>query len=164
MGSGKTTVGRLVAERLSWPFVDLDEVVEAEAGRSIREVFATGGESEFRRLERGALLRLLEGDCMVIATGGGTLAQPEFGERVRPRAVTVWLDVPLAVIEGRLGNGERADRPLYGGSTEVSELYESRRKAYQMAQVRVEIGADESADAVAKRVVEKLTDLQCDTS
>ena len=164
MGSGKTTVGRLVADKLSWTFIDLDEAVESAIGTSIGEIFASGGESEFRQVERQTLLEVLEGERVVVATGGGTLAQPAVVENVQPQTVIVWLDVPLAVIERRLGEGERQVRPLYRDFAAVSELYERRRPSYQAAGVRVEIEADESPEAVADRVVDTLAEFECATS
>src|SRR5580704_7456609 len=73
MGSGKTTVGPLVAERLGWRFVDVDDVIAAEAGCSIPEIFRDEGETEFRRLERETIVRLASGDALVLALGGGAI-------------------------------------------------------------------------------------------
>lgn len=164
MGSGKSTVGRIVADRLSWTFIDLDEAIEAATGTSVREIFTSDGETEFRRLERQALLSVLEGERIVVATGGGTLAQPAVVESAQSEVVIVWLDVPLDVIEGRLKDGEREVRPLYRDSATVKDLYESRRPSYQVADIRVEIGADDTPETVADRIVHTLAELRCDIS
>ncbi len=73
MGSGKTTVGPLVAERIGWTFVDVDDVIEAEAGTTIPEIFRSGGETEFRRQERQTIARLARGEGLVLALGGGAI-------------------------------------------------------------------------------------------
>ncbi|MGD1108664.1 MAG: shikimate kinase, partial [Terracidiphilus sp.] len=70
MGSGKTTVGPLVAERLGWSFVDVDDVIAAEAGTTIPEIFRSEGETEFRMRERAIIARLACGDGLVLAVGG----------------------------------------------------------------------------------------------
>src|SRR5208282_4965089 len=73
MGSGKTTVGPLVAERLGWSFVDVDDVIAAEAGCSIPELFRRDGEAAFREREHDAIARLAGGDALVLALGGGAI-------------------------------------------------------------------------------------------
>src|ERR1035438_4812850 len=73
MGSGKSTVGPLLAARLGWRFVDVDDVIEAEAGTKITELFARHGEAEFRRREHEAIARLAESDELVLALGGGAI-------------------------------------------------------------------------------------------
>src|ERR1039458_10313852 len=76
MGSGKTTVGPLVASRLGWSFVDVDDAIEAEAGTTIAELFARHGEQAFRERERAAIARLAAGDGLVLALGGGAIEHP----------------------------------------------------------------------------------------
>jgi len=73
MGSGKTTVGPLVAARLGWRFVDVDDVIEAEAGTTIAEIFARHGEAAFREREHATIARLASGDALVLALGGGAI-------------------------------------------------------------------------------------------
>ena len=76
MGSGKTTAGPLVAARLGWRFVDVDDVIEAEAGATIAEIFARHGEAAFREREHAAIARLASADALVLALGGGAIEHP----------------------------------------------------------------------------------------
>ncbi|HOZ71860.1 MAG TPA: shikimate kinase [Spirochaetales bacterium] len=131
--SGKTSSGVLLADLLGMPFVDLDERVEREAGRSIPALFEDEGEDGFRRRERVALERVAAGvaagEPVVLATGGGTVELPENRSVLRERFVTVWIKVdPAAAAARSLGSG----RPLLSGDVEAGlrRLYERRRAWY----------------------------------
>jgi shikimate kinase len=161
MGAGKSTVGRLLADRLGLSFFDLDEVVEKATGETVSQIFSRRGEETFRELERSCLNRLLAKERIVIATGGGTLAEPEIAGDVRRRAVTVWIDPSLEVIERRLQQGEREVRPLFGDTVAVRELYRQRLPAYGMADFRIKINGDEPAEDVVDRLIELLVENRC---
>src|ERR1039458_2871385 len=99
MGSGKSTVGKLLATKLGWPFIDLDTVIEAGQGLSIRAIFENSGEVFFRQLERAALTETSKSEPAVIALGGGTFAQPPNVDLIRETGgITVWLDCPAEVL------------------------------------------------------------------
>jgi shikimate kinase len=129
MGSGKTTVGRSLARKLGWEFVDLDRTIAKEAGRTIPEIFEYSGEECFRDLERRALLDALDGAReRVIACGGGIVVRPENRERLK-RVPTVFLREDLGVLYSRTrGTG----RPLRGASREDFERrYAERLPLYE---------------------------------
>ena len=145
MGSGKTTVGRLLADRLGWSFVDLDTEIETEQGMPIAEIFDRHGEEQFRKLETEALrrrVRLVQtGRPMVVALGGGAFAQASNYELVENNGVTVWLDCPVRVAWRRV----EADsgRPLARDQQRFEALYEGRRASYACADYRIEAAADD---------------------
>lgn len=148
MGTGKSTLGRLVAERMNLPFVDLDERVETAAGTSVSRIFALEGEEGFRRRESAALARLIESPGQfVVATGGGTFALEENRRLMKSAGVVVWLDVPLDEILGRI---EGEDRPLWKTPEEIRALHERRLRAYEQAHHRLPLEGTERTEALEK--------------
>jgi shikimate dehydrogenase len=151
MGSGKTTVGRILADQLGLDFVDLDQAVESASGQKIPDLFATQGEPVFRRLEQEQLARILHrGRSQVLATGGGALLDPAAETIVRAApALVIFLDVPLEVMRRRIGAGEGRPLVYQQGEDRFTSLYQQRRPRYQaLADLRVE-GVDSSAIAAA---------------
>jgi shikimate kinase len=150
MGSGKTTIGRRLADELGWSFVDLDADIEAEQGSSIAQIFDTRGEEEFRRIETAAIqgrVRMIEkGRPMVVALGGGAFAQRGNYELLENNGISVWLDCPFSIVQSRVSNG--SDRPLARDREKFRELYESRRAAYERADFRIEVAGDDPAPVV----------------
>ncbi len=163
MGAGKTTVGRLLADRLGWPFVDLDQEIEAKAGRSIREIFEREGEAVFRRVERELLVEALALDPVVIAAGGGTLTFSENLERARAQAMVVWLNPDFATLARRIGGTGKPDRPLFRDEVGALALYRDRLPAYALSDLRVDVAAEERAEEVAARIALRLTEARCST-
>ena len=151
MGSGKTTVGRRLAERLAYPFFDVDEIVEASTGRTVRQIFEAEGESAFRRREASVLQTATALERAVVATGGGTFGPSENRDRIALSGVSVFLDVPFPVILGRL-EGKSANRPLFGNPTEAFRLYSSRLELYRTADLRVTVAPGETVEEIAERV------------
>lgn len=155
MGSGKSTVGRLLARRLVWNFLDLDAVVVRLAGRPVARIFADEGEEAFRRYERRALRQVVQKPRTVVALGGGTLLDADNRALCAGAAVVVWLDVPLAVARARLeGAGESGTRPLWGTGDEMEARLRERLPGYRSAGFRVD--ADAAPEAVAEAVLEAL--------
>jgi shikimate kinase len=151
MGSGKTTAGRLLAERLKTPFVDLDLAFEAMAGRTIRETFQTHGESWFRAREAELLRGTASLPAVVVALGGGTFTFPENRDFVKANGLSIFLDTPFAVIADRLA-GKTADRPLFRSEESARELWEARLPSYRMADRTLNVTRDMTAAEVAGRL------------
>ena len=141
MGTGKSTVGRLLAAKLERPFQDLDDLIVESAGRPIAEIFRTEGEPAFRRLERGALVRALESDqAPVLATGGGAACREENLSLMLDRAVVVALSATPEEVLRRTGNA--SGRPLLDGADDplaiAKQLLASREPFYERAHVRID--------------------------
>jgi shikimate kinase len=149
MGSGKTTVGTLLARQLAWHFIDLDDRIEESAGLRIPEIFERLGESTFRQIEadelRAALGRALERkEPLVLALGGGTYAQPGAPEFLRAAgAPVVWLDSPVETCMTMTG------RPLFRDEASFRALHTQRLPSYQQADHRVD-SSGEPAEVVAE--------------
>jgi shikimate kinase len=129
MGSGKTTVGRLLARTLGWEFVDLDPAIARDAGRGIPEIFAQSGEEHFRDLEHHALVDTLDDkEELVVACGGGIVVRPENRDKLK-KVATVFLREDLGVLYGRTRD---ASRPLRAASREDFERrYAERLPLYE---------------------------------
>jgi shikimate kinase len=162
MGVGKSTVGRRLAARLHLPFVDADHEIEtAHAGMTIPEIFAEHGEPYFREGEARVIARLLDGTPGVLATGGGAYMREDTRDRIRARAVSIWLKAEPDVILRRVKR--RADRPLLqtaDPAATIRRLIEARYPAYQQADLTV-LSRDEPHEKIVGECVEALYGLLC---
>jgi len=151
MASGKTTVGRVLAETLGWEFADTDELIERTEGRSIEAIFRESGEGRFREAEWEALRSLTGRRRVVVATGGGLFLGVSQRGLIRASGVSCWLDVPLELASVRLQTGE--PRPLWEAADPLSRraMFERRRAAYALADWRIDATRGEP-DELAHRI------------
>ncbi|MEO8359736.1 MAG: shikimate kinase [Vicinamibacteria bacterium] len=152
MGSGKSTVGRLLAAQAGYAFVDTDEEIEARQKAKIGDIFRIQGEAAFRAMEAETIHRLLSLEAMVIATGGGTFAQSACAEDLLARAVTVHLSCDFAEAFARVA--DQGGRPLVErGIVEAEALYTERKAKYARSHVTVDT-TRRSPDQVAADILE----------
>ncbi len=156
MGAGKTSIGRRLAARLGLPFRDADTEIELAAGCTIAELFERFGEQEFRDGERRVIRRLLAGDPLVLASGGGAFMDGETRATVRREAVSIWLRCRLPVLLRRVAG--RPHRPLLNGQNPeevLQRLMAIRHPVYAEADIVVDC-SDDSPEATTARVLEAL--------
>lgn len=115
MGSGKTTLGKKIAQKLSWDFVDLDHLIESESGMPIPEYFRTQGEEKFRVLERNILLKSLEMEKTIVGAGGGTPCFFDNIEKMNEKGITIYLKLPAKALYHRLMQTNISERPALQG-------------------------------------------------
>lgn len=160
MGAGKSTVGRKLAKAMDLPFVDSDLAIEEAAGCSISDMFEIHGESMFRDLERRVITRLLTGDMLVLATGGGAWMQPAVREVIRAHAVTVWLKADVDVLLERVS--KRSHRPILEKGDKraiLTSLMEERYPVYAEADITIDSNRG-SQEALVKRIMSSLKTFQ----
>ena len=159
MGSGKTSTGRPLAERLGYGFVDADAVIEQAAGCSIPEIFDRDGEAGFRSLESQVLSAISQRHSLVVATGGGVVTQPENWGLLHS-GIVIWLDVVPDQLLQRL-NADSTVRPLLQTAdpeTAVNALLDERRPLYSEADLTVVIN-EETPETVADGILQLLPSL-----
>jgi shikimate kinase len=140
MGSGKTTVGPLLAARLGWSFVDVDDVIEAEAGATIAELFARHGEGLFRDREHATIARLAARDALVLALGGGAIEHLATRSLLvtTPGTLLVHLEVELATTLARCRGTEQL-RPILADQANLASRYQHRLPLYRTAHVSIPV-------------------------
>lgn len=156
-GAGKTTIGEILARRMGWHFVDLDDMISRRAGKTIAEIFETEGESGFRRRERETCELLRKSRNQVIALGGGTLVEPENRNLVKRIGKAVWLKAPAAVLWSRISRDKSSavNRPnlsASGGLDEVEKTLCEREAVYAAVAAHVVETTVDSPEAVAEAI------------
>ena len=161
MGAGKSTIGRRMAARLKLPFVDADTEIEAAAGMSIPDIFEAHGEPHFRDGEARVIARLLDSGPAVVATGGGAFMREETRNRIRDKAVSIWLKADAEVIMRRVRR--RSDRPLLHTADPegtIDRLLGEREPVYRGADIMV-LSRDVPHEKIVDECIEALRDRLC---
>jgi len=150
MGAGKTTVGRRLAKKLGWKFIDLDEEIERRDGRLVADIFKQEGESRFRDLERSCLKDLSSSRKTVIALGGGAFIDPGNQELAESSGLTVWLKVSFTKMAGRVKID--GSRPNFTDTEKAERLYQGREPHYARARLHVSTD-DGSPDSIVEEII-----------
>jgi shikimate kinase len=163
MGAGKSTVGKLVAERLGWPFADSDHFIEARAGLTIAEIFRRDGEAAFRALETEVIEELTSREPLVLALGGGALESLSTRQMLvsLPHTCIVFLDAPLEVLVARcIDQPEAAVRPVLADRERLAQRLATRLPLYREAHLTIPT-RDLHVDAVAENILNAVGKNNC---
>jgi len=149
MGSGKTTVGRLLARELGWQFADTDADIEADQGMTIPRIFDEQGEEYFRQVEhemiRRRVVKVKMGQPMIVSLGGGAFTREENVALIRGNGVSIWLDCSWDVIRHRVA--QSSHRPLARDPERMAQLFTARRPFYEQADFHITVTTDDSQQA-----------------
>ena len=156
MATGKSSVGKRLASMVSYDFLDMDAAIEAEEGISIPQIFASSGEPAFRALESRMVERIAGQTRCVIATGGGTIVNPQNLQSLKRSGFVVTLTADIPTILFRVGEGE--DRPMLQAEDRVERiraLLEQRAEAYAQADITLDTSLL-TIDEVAQQILDRL--------
>ena len=155
MGVGKSTIGRLLAKKLRFKFIDVDRLIERQEKRSIKKIFDVDGEEYFRKIEEKVTLKILKNKSSIIALGGGAFINNEIRKEIIKNCCSIWLNLSLELLIKRYKRNNK--RPLLEGNnleSEVKKILQSRKKIYALANFKI------NCDNVNKKdVVQKILDL-----
>ena len=152
MGVGKTTIGKILAKKLKYNFIDVDKLIVAQEGSSINAIFKNKGENYFRKIEMDIALSELKNRNSVISLGGGAFLTNEIRKNSKKYSITFWLDVPLDELTRRLKKNNK--RPLIflkkNSNEEIKKIYFKRKKIYNKADYRIRCKSLKSMEIVDK--------------
>ena len=155
MGVGKTTIGKRLAKKLNFAFVDIDKTIEKQEGESINSIFKNKGESYFRKLETQQTIKELKKDKSVISLGGGAFLNSSIRQCSKKHSVSFWLDVPIEILLKRLKKSK--NRPVLGKQktdSSIKKIYFMRKKFYNIADHRIKC-----KELTLKQIIEKILSL-----
>lgn len=156
MGSGKTTIGQILAKQLDYRFIDTDELISKVANQSIAEIFATEGEEAFRDIESQVLSQLCAYQKFVISTGGGIILKKMNWSYLR-HGIIIWLNVPVEELYNRLK--EDTTRPLLQHPEPLKQLQtllEQRTPLYAQADLEIMINSGDTPEEISNQILEKI--------
>jgi len=156
MGSGKTTIGKFLAHKLEYRFLDTDSIIEMVAKKKISQIFEQEGEKNFRDLESKVLGEVSSYLRTVISTGGGIILKPENWAHLRDGMV-IWLDAPVDVLMERLKNDRT--RPLLQDTNleqKLTTLLEERKKLYQQADITIAIAQNQTTEDIVDEIIKTI--------
>jgi shikimate kinase len=154
MGSGKTTVGKLIAEQTGMPLLDMDSIIEDRAGKTINEIFSDEGEAHFRAMERSLVQELAATEGNIISTGGGIVLNPQNIADFEKEGLVVCLLVDAETVLDRVQHD--TSRPLLAGdkAAKIIELLESRKSLYESITHRIDTSGRPSPEPTAQEIIE----------
>ena len=151
MGVGKSTIGRLLAKKLRFKFIDVDRLIERQEKRSIKKIFDVDGEEYFRKIEEKATLKILKNKSSIIALGGGAFINNEIRKEIIKNCCSIWLNLNLELLIKRYKRNNK--RPLLEGNnleSEVKKILQSRKKIYALANFKINCDNMNKKDVVQK--------------
>ena len=152
MGVGKTTIGKRLAKKLNYAFVDIDKIIEKQEGESISSIFRNKGEDYFRKIEKQLTIKELKKNNSVISLGGGAFLNSSIRQYSKKHAISFWLDVPTEVLIKRLKKSK--NRPVLGkekSDDSIKKIYFIRKKFYNKADYRIKCTI-----LTLKQIIEKI--------
>ena len=151
MGVGKSTIGKKLAKKLKYNFIDVDKIIEAKEGQSINSIFKNKSEAYFRKIENEITIRELKKDNSVISLGGGAFLNKSIRKNAKKFSVSFWLDVPLEQLVKRLKKGRQRPLLYKKNITEtIKKIYFDRKKIYNKADYRIKCGSLKPNEIVNK--------------
>ena len=159
MGSGKTTIGKSLSQRLDMGFADIDSIIEKKVGLSISEIFENKGEKAFREEEEKESKKILKKTNLVIALGGGAFINENIRNEIKKSSFSVWLDLDVKMLYKRVKESKK--RPLLKSSSEeeLIKIYNLRKKIYSLADFKVQCGS-KNKEQITNEVLQIYEDRQ----
>ena len=138
MGSGKSSIGSLIAKKLQLNFIDIDNVIENELGLSIKKIFETKGENYFRKFEEKTTLKKLKSSSTVISLGGGAFSNKEIRKEVIKNHISFWLNWSDDILLNRIKNSKKRPLAFNSSENEIIDLIKKRSNIYSKALYKIE--------------------------
>ncbi len=138
MGSGKTTIGKSLSQRLNMQFADIDDIIEKKNGLSISAIFEQRGEKTFRQEEEEESKNAIKKSNIIIALGGGAFINENIRDEIKKNSVSIWLDLDVEILYKRVNLSQK--RPLLKNSSKenLKKIYNDRKRIYSLADFKIQ--------------------------